>query len=84
MEKRKRYKMQLTVDAENYETLRRVGHELGWGTHWLSREIDRLLGGLVLVVEQAKKDAEKLSEETDQVRKDRYRALMEKAMTHDR
>lgn len=85
MKKRTKNKpIRLCLNAENFAHLRKVGEELGWSKTWISREINGILAGLVAVVDQAKKDAERLEQETDEVRKERYQSLMEKAMDRNR
>lgn len=75
-----RKKKMLALKAEPYERLRALSKELGWPKNWLAHEIDRLIRGLLIVAEQAKKDAEELEELSEEQVKQRAEDLMRRYM----
>ena len=72
----KRKRISLTVNAEPYEQLRSLTKFLGWRDNWLSLELDKLISGMLVVAEQAKKDAEAKVEMTEAEARKRYESLM--------
>ena len=44
----------LSVEAEPFDEIKVLAREIGWPKTWLSREIDKLIAGLLLVARQAK------------------------------
>lgn len=70
----------LALEAEPYERLMTLVKQLGWPKTWLAHEIDRLVAGLLLVAEQAIKDAEELKDMTEDQAKQRYEAMMRKIL----
>jgi len=70
----------LTVDAACYEKLRALIAELGWPDNWFSVQVDQLQHGLLLVAEQARKDAENNLVMTEAEAKKRYEEMMRKIM----
>jgi len=74
MEERKRINM--TVNAKPWNRLRALTKEIGWKDNWLSLEMDKMVEGMLVVAEQAKKDAEEQKEMTEAEAKKRYEDLM--------
>lgn len=72
----KRKRISLTVNAEPYEQLRSLTKFLGWRDNWLSLELDKLISGMLVVAEQAKRDAESKVEMTEAEARKRYESLM--------
>lgn len=66
----------LTVSEEPYKRLQSLVRALGWKKNWLSREVDKVVQGLLIVAEQAIKDAEEQREMTELEAKKRYEDLM--------
>jgi len=74
----------LALEAEPYERLQALVKELGWHKSWLAHEIDRLIVGLLVVAEQAKKDAESLREMSEEEARKRYEDLMRRFLEENR
>lgn len=74
----KRKRITLTVNAEPYDALRKLTKQLDFRDNWLSLEIDKLIGGLLVIAEQAKKDAESREYMTEAEARARYEDLMRK------
>jgi len=66
----------VTVKAEPYERLRELTRLLGWKDSWLGPELDKLIAGVLIVAEQAKKDAEENLKLTEEQAAKRYEDLM--------
>lgn len=78
MERRKR--VNITLNADPYEHLMALAKHLGFRNNWLGQEIDKLIAGLLMVAEQAKKDAEEKKEMTEAEARKRYEDLMRKIL----
>jgi len=74
----KRY--QFTLTQETVEELQDLLKKAGLPPSWLSREIDRMLPGLLAVVKQAMKDAEDRLKMTESQAAARYAAIMSTVM----
>ena len=74
----KRKRVSITLNAEPYENLMDLARVLGFRNNWLSLEIDKLIAGLLVIAEQAKKDAEDNKEMTEAEAVKRYEDLMRK------
>lgn len=66
----------ITVDSEPYERLRELTKILGWKDNWLGPELDKLIAGVLIVAEQARKDAEEKLQLTEEQAAKRYEDLM--------
>lgn len=75
-----RKRVAITVHAETWEKLRAKAKEAGLPHNWLSTAIDGFLPGLLVVVEQAEKDALERREMTELEAMARYGQLMAKEM----
>lgn len=73
MEKKK---INIAVGKQNWEELQALVKTLGWPKNWLSTEIDKLVGGLLIVAKQAQKDVEDRKQMTEEEAKKRYEDLM--------
>jgi hypothetical protein len=73
-EERKR--VSITVNAEPWDKLRILTKEIGWRDNWFGLEVDRMVAGMLVVAEQAKKDAEEQKKMTEAEAKKRYESLM--------
>lgn len=78
MEKRKR--VTITLNADPYERLMLLAKHLGFRNNWLGQEIDKLIAGLLIVAEQAKRDSEEKKEMTEAEARKRYEDLMRKIL----
>lgn len=77
-------KKMLTLEKEPYERLQALVKELGWPKTWLAHEMDRMIAGLLVVAEQAKKDAEELKGMTEAEARKRYEDLMRRFLEENR
>lgn len=66
----------VTVKAEPYDRLRELTRLLGWKDSWLGPELDKMIEGVLIVAEQAKKDAEDKLQLNEEQAKKRYEDLM--------
>lgn len=73
-------KKMLALEAEPYERLQALVKDLGWPKNWLAGQIDQVIAGLLLVAEQAKKDAENLQNLTEAEASKRYEDMMRKIL----
>lgn len=71
-----RKRINITVNKEPYEKLRALTKILGWRDNWISLELDKLVDGMLLIAEQAKRDAEEKKDMTDDEARKRYESLM--------
>ena len=78
MEKRKR--VTITLSAEPYEQLMALAKHIGFRNNWLGLEIDKMVAGLLVIAEQAKRDAEEKIEMTEAEARKRYEDLMRKVL----
>jgi len=69
-------RINVTVEAEPYERLRELTKLLGWKDNWLGPELDKLIAGVLIVAEQAKKDAESNMQLSEEQATKRYEDLM--------
>lgn len=74
----------LSVEAEPFDEIKVLAREIGWPKTWLSREIDKLIAGLLLVARQAKKDAEEQKRMTEEEARKRYEGLMRRFLEENR
>jgi hypothetical protein len=74
MQRRKR--VNITLNAEPYEKLMELAKILGFRNNWLGQEIDKMIAGLLIIAEQAKRDAEEKKEMTEAEARKRYEDLM--------
>ena len=73
-------KINIAVTAEPYERLREKTKAIGWPSNWLSKELDKMVNALLVVADQAVKDAEEQRKMTDDEAKARYEALTRKLL----
>lgn len=72
----KRKRVSITVNAEPWEELRRLTKLLGWRDNWLALQLDEMVAGMLIVAEQAQKDAEEKVQMTEAEARKRYEDLM--------
>ena len=75
-------RVQITVNAQNWENLKALGKAAGLPQNWLSTEFDKLAHGLLAVASQAVRDAESRKEMSEEEAKKRYEEMMRKVMTN--
>lgn len=78
MQKRKR--VMITLNAEPYERLRELTKALGWRDNWIGLELDKMVSGMLIVAEQAQRDAERKEQMTEAQARERYEGLMRIAL----
>ena len=76
-------RISLTVEAEPYEDLRRLGRLAGFNSDWISAEFNRMVKALRSVAHQAIEDAAHKKEMTEEQARKRYEDLMRKKLEED-
>lgn len=68
-------RVMINVPTETWERLQALAKEVGMPPGWLSAQISQFLPGLLIVAEQAKKDAEARLQLSETQAKKRYEKL---------
>lgn len=68
------------MNAEPFDRLRELTKELGWRDNWLGLELDKMVAGMLVVAEQAQRDAERKDQMTEDQARERYESLMRIAL----
>ena len=76
---RRKKRISLTVEAEPYEDLRRLGDLAGFNPDWISLELNRMIKALRSVAQQAIEDSKTKREMTEEQARKRYEDLMRKS-----
>ena len=76
-------RISLTVEAEPYEDLRRLGDLAGFNPDWISLELNRMIKALRSVAHQAIEDSKTKREMTEEQARKRYEDLMREKLNED-
>lgn len=80
---RRKKRISLTVEAEPYEDLRRLGDLAGFNPDWISLELNRMIKALRSVAQQAIEDSKTKREMTEEQARKRYEDLMREKLNED-